>query len=105
MIFGIPLLIADRSFFGSVFDMKSKYLYYHALNPEGSIDWNAPITCTQLKFNLDWLTEYQDIDKESKLIDREYKIIENIKNVESSIIDLTAYDVLHHSFFLQQLQQ
>jgi len=51
--------------------MKSNYLYYHPFNPEGFIDFNAPLTCTLLKFNLDFLTEYQDIDKSENLMDRE----------------------------------
>ena len=100
MIFGIPLFIAVKPYLVSVFDVKSKLLYYHPLNPEGSVDLNAPLTCTLLKFNLDWLTEYQDID-ESKLNDREYEIIDKVKNVESTIIDLTGYNVLHHAFSLQ----
>ena len=94
MIFGIPLSIAEKPFFVSVFDMKSKYLYSHPMNPERSIDLNAPLTCTYLRFNRDCLTEYPDIE-------REYKIIEKIKNVESSIIDFTGYDVIHQEFSLQ----
>ena len=94
MIFGIPLSIADKPFFGWVFDMKSKYLYYHPINREGSIDSNAPLTCTYLRFNVDCLTENPGIEDE-------HKIIEKIKNVESSIIDFTVYDVLHHEFSLQ----
>jgi hypothetical protein len=78
--------------------MKTNCLYYHPKNPEGSIDFNAPITCTLLKFNLDLLSEYQDIDKTDKLMGREFKIIENIKHVESSIIDLTGYNIKHHLF-------
>lgn len=58
MIFAIPLFIADKPFYISVFDMKTKYLYYHPKNPEGSVDFNAPLSCTLLKFNFDWLTEY-----------------------------------------------
>jgi hypothetical protein len=71
MIFGIPLFLVDKPFFSSVFDMKTNYLYYHPKNPDGSIDLNAPLTCTSLKFNLDLLTEFQDIDKADKLMDRE----------------------------------
>jgi hypothetical protein len=42
------------------------------MNAEGSIDFNNdPLASTLLKFDLHWLTEYQDIDQESKLIDRE----------------------------------
>ena len=51
--------------------MKTNYLYYHPKNPDGSIDLNAPLTCTSLKFNLDLLTEFQDIDIADKLMDRE----------------------------------
>ena len=80
--------------------MKSNYLYYHPKNPEGSIDLNAPLTCTFLKFNFDLLTEYQDIDKSDKLMGREYNIIQNIRNVESSIIDLTGYNIKHQTFSL-----
>ena len=83
MIFGIPQFILDRPFFVSVLDMKSKLLYYHPQNPEGSINFNARLTCTKLKFDFDWLTEYQDIGEENKLIDREQKIIQNIQNLES----------------------
>ena len=63
MIFGIPLFIVERPFFVSVFDMKHKLLYYHFKNPEGSLDMNTRLTCTKLKFNFDWLTEYHDIDE------------------------------------------
>ena len=45
------------------------------MNSEGSLDLNSPLTCTKLKFDFDWLTEYQDISEENKLIDREYDII------------------------------
>ena len=89
MIFGIPLSIAERPFFVSVFDMKSKYLYYHPINREGSIDLNAPLTCTYLRFNVDCITENPGIEDE-------HKIVEKIKNVESSIIDFTGYDVINH---------
>jgi hypothetical protein len=89
MMFGIPLSILDRPNLVAMFDMKSKYLYFHPMNPERSIDFNAPLTSTYLRFNVDCLTEYPGIE-------HEYKVIENIKNVESSIIDFTGYDVLHH---------
>jgi hypothetical protein len=94
MIFSIPLSIADKPYLVSLFDMKSKYLYFHPMNAERSINLNAPLTCTYLKFNVDSLTEYKGIERENQ-------IIENIKNVESSIIDFTGYDVLSHAFFLQ----
>jgi hypothetical protein len=55
--------------------MKTNYLYYHHKNPEGTLDFNDPLTCTLLKYNFDWVSEYQDIGEENKLIDREYKII------------------------------
>ena len=62
-MFGIPLTIADKLNLASVFDMKSKFLYYHPINPEGFIDFtSAPLTSTLLRFNLDILKEYQDID-------------------------------------------
>ena len=42
------------------------------MNSEGSVDFkNAPLTNTYLKFRLDRLTQYQDIDEKSKLSDRE----------------------------------
>ena len=64
------------------------------MNPERSIDLNAPLTSNYLRFNVDCLTEYPGIE-------RVYKIIEKIKNVESSIIDFTGYDVLHQEFSLK----
>jgi ribonucleotide reductase beta subunit family protein with ferritin-like domain len=94
MIFGVPLSISDLPNLVTVFDIKSKYLYFHPMNAERSIDLNAPLTCTYLRFNRDYLTENLGIE-------REYKIIEKIKNVESSIIDFTGYDVLHPEFSLQ----
>ena len=100
IIFGIPLFLLDNTFFVSVLDMKSKFLYYLPRNPEDSINFNAALTCTLLKFNMDFLTEYQDIGEKNKLIDREYKIIENIKHVESSIINLIVYNIKYHSFSL-----
>ncbi len=51
--------------------MKTRLLHYHPYNPEGSIDLNGCLTSTPLEFNLNWLTEYQDIDDENKLIHRE----------------------------------
>ncbi len=74
----IPLLMLDKPNIISEFDMKSKFLYHYPKYPDGSIDFNAPLNCTLLKFNFDWLTEYQDIGEENKLIDRELKIIQNI---------------------------
>jgi hypothetical protein len=64
MIFGIPLSIADKPFFVSVFDMKSKYLFFHPMNPDRSINLNAPLTCNYLRFNVDCLTEYEGIERE-----------------------------------------
>ena len=87
-------LLQIKLFFGWVIDMKSKYLYYHPINREGSIDLNAPLTCTYLRFNVDCLTGNPGIEDE-------HKIVEKIKNVESSIIDFTGYDVLHHELSLQ----
>ena len=58
MMFGIPYSILVKPFFMSVFDMKNKLLYYHPMNPEGSLDFNAKLTCTSLKFNFNWLSEY-----------------------------------------------
>jgi len=75
MIFGIPLDILDPPFLVSVFDMKTKFLYYYPKNSVGYINLNTPLSCTLLKFNIDWLTEYQDIGKTNKLVDREQKII------------------------------
>ena len=83
MIFVISLFIEDKPFFDSVFEMKSKYLYYHPINREGSIDLNAPLTCTYLRFNVDCLTGNPGTEDE-------HKIVEKIKNVESSIIDFTG---------------
>ena len=71
MIFGIPHFILDKPFLVSVFDMKTKFLFYYPQNPEGSVDYNAPLTCTLLKFKVNWLTEYQDIGEENKLVERE----------------------------------
>jgi hypothetical protein len=51
--------------------MKTRLLHYHPYNSEGSIDLNTCLTSTLLKFNLDWLTEYQDVDDGNKLIYRE----------------------------------
>ena len=41
------------------------------MNPAGFIDFNTPLTCTLLKFDLDFFTEYQDIDEADKLMSRE----------------------------------
>ncbi len=54
-----------------MFDLKTRLLHYHAYNSDGSIDLNACLASTKLKFNLDELTEYQDIGEENKLIHRE----------------------------------
>jgi hypothetical protein len=51
--------------------MKTRFLQYYPYNSERSIDLSACLTSTKLKFNLDELTEYQDIDEENKLIYRE----------------------------------
>lgn len=55
MIFGIPKKIADRTFYVSIFDMKSNLLYYYPKNPEGSLDLKTCLSCTKLNFNFDWL--------------------------------------------------
>ena len=49
----------------SVFDVKTILLQYYPQNPENSIDMNACLTSTKLKFNIDWLTEYQDVGEEN----------------------------------------
>ncbi len=54
-----------------MFEFKSKYLNYHPITPEGSINFNNPLTSNNLKFNLDWLTEFKDIGEDFKLINRE----------------------------------
>jgi len=42
------------------------------MNPEGLIHFNTdPLARILLKFNLDWHSEYEDIDEENKLIHRE----------------------------------
>ncbi len=41
------------------------------MNLDLSIGLNDPLTCTKLKFNLDWLTDYENIGEANKLIDRE----------------------------------
>lgn len=53
-----------------------------------------------LKFNLDMMTEYKDIDEVNSLIDRETEMIENIKQIDSSIYSLASYNVLHETFYL-----
>ncbi len=63
--------MTDKPNIVSVFDFKSKLMYYYPKNPKGFIDSNSPLACTLLKFNFDWLTEYQDIGEANKLIDRE----------------------------------
>ncbi len=59
----------------SVFDFNTRLLQYYPLNSENSIDLNACLASSKLKFKLDELTEYQDIDEEKKFIHRELKMI------------------------------
>jgi hypothetical protein len=59
MIFGIPLQIAVKPNCVSVFDLQTKLLDYHAYNEEGlSLDLNARLSSTLIKFKIDWITEY-----------------------------------------------
>ena len=55
----------------SVFDFKTRLLQDYPQNPENYIDLNACLSSTKLKFNLDELTDYKNIDEENKLIHRE----------------------------------
>jgi len=71
MIFGIPLRIAVKPNLLSVFDMETNILYYHPMNSEGKVDHNKPLSCSFLKYYLDPLTVYEDINEKNKLIDRE----------------------------------
>lgn len=81
--------------------METNLLYYHPMNSEGIVDLNNALSCSLLKYHLDPYTEYEDISDKNKLIDRENNIINYIKAVDSSIIELTGFNVLHNSFFLQ----
>jgi|LauGreDrversion4_2_1035121.scaffolds.fasta_scaffold3834719_1 hypothetical protein len=60
MIFGIPLFIADKPNLRSIFDFKSKLLYYYPINTFGEyLDIKTTsLACTLLRFDLDWLKEY-----------------------------------------------
>ncbi len=67
-MFGIPIFIGNTPNLTSLFDMKTNLLYHGAQNRYESFN---PLACTLLRFNLDILTEYDDIDSLNKLIDRE----------------------------------
>jgi hypothetical protein len=75
-------------------------LQYYSVNTtvEGNIGF--PLTKTLLKYHLDLDTEYQSIGKYNSLTSRKEDIIKNINNVDSSIIDLAPYNLLHNTFFL-----
>ena len=72
---------------------------YYPLNAEGITVENDPLACTILKYYLDTLTEYNSIGF-NYLRDRENKMIQNINRGDSSIYDMTAFNVLHSNFSL-----
>jgi hypothetical protein len=69
MIFGIPISLIEIPFLYSVFNMQTKFLNYFPNISKEYTNENIPLTSTLLKFDIDWLTEYQNIGDENKLID------------------------------------
>jgi hypothetical protein len=70
-MFGIPIIIGYTPNLISVFDMKTNLLYHCENDDNRGTEKDFPLACTLLRFNLDILTEYDDIDRLNKLIDRE----------------------------------
>ena len=97
-IFGVPLTILDKPNIISVIDFNKNQLEYYPLNAEGTTVENDLLACTLLKFYLDSLTEFKEI--RCYLADRENKMIQNIDRADTSIIDVTALNVLHNNFSL-----
>jgi len=64
MIFGIPISLIEIPFLYSVLNMQTKFLNYFPNISKEYTNENIPLTSTLLKFNIDWLTEYQNIGDE-----------------------------------------
>ena len=104
-LLGIPLSIALKPNIYISLNSYNKELKYYSVNTTVKDNIGFPLTKTLLKYHLDLDTEYQSIDKELyPLAKRKEDIIKNINNVDSSIIDLAPYNLLHNTFFLQLLQ-
>ena len=75
-IFGIPLTFLDKPNIISVIDFNKNQLEYYPLNAEGTTVENDLLACTLIKFYLDTLTEYKEID--NYLTYQENKMNQNI---------------------------
>jgi hypothetical protein len=94
----VPLTILDKPNLISAIDFKKNQLEYYPLNAEGTTVENDLLACTLLKFYLDTLTEYKGNGK--NLRNQENQMIQNIDRADTSIIDVTAFNVLHNNFSL-----
>ena len=100
MIFGIPvdLLIKDNLI--GVFEKKEDTIYYYP-SEQGMNDRINIVSQIQLRYDLNPVLEFANIDKHNKLLDRENEVANNIKN--DSIYRLTSYNILHKTFNLSSI--
>lgn len=104
MICGIPIDLAFKDNLTCVFDMKTQIIDYYPAAKESIKDTINIVSRIQLKFYVDPLSEFDDISEDNKLLDREQEVIENIKS-NPSLLSLTAYNVLHNTFYFNSMQK
>jgi hypothetical protein len=75
-------------------------LEYYPIYAQETIETNIPLSCNILKFYVDPNTEYVDM-YQNNLYWRENEIIQIINRPDSSIYDLTAFNLLHNKFSLE----
>ena len=95
-MFGVPLSILQIQNLTYLYDSIANILYYYIKSYSRTLEKENALACIFLRYNLNSLLEFEDIDECNKLKDREDKIIKNIKDNESFI----SYNVLHDTFSL-----
>ncbi len=71
-------------------------MYYYPKSHSIALSKENALASIFLRYELNSLLEFEDLDDLNNLKDREDEIIKNIKENESFI----SYNVLHQSFFL-----
>ncbi len=92
------MTILDKPNIFSFIDLNKNLLEYYSFNKEGITVENDLVACTLLKFYFDSLTEYNDIN--TYYLREENKMIQNLERADTSIIDVTPFNVLHNNFSL-----
>lgn len=95
-ILGLPIEMALKPNLICVYNINTKIIDYYPMNNDFKLDELYIVSRIKLRYHLEPLLEFADINDRLKLLDREKEIIENIQNCP--LIDLTSYDVLHKSY-------